>query len=491
MTTTTRAATDRRRDAIAMIGIAIVVLVLRLPLHSIAVLSVDESAYMLVARDLLDGVWPFAGNFDHKPVGIYYHYAVAMGLGGEDPSSIRWLTTIAALVSALVLFWMARALAQLPLFFAVTVAIVWSFASFGLEGFSANTEMIIAPYLIGWIATFLAFARGHAGFVNSVLLSGAFAGVAVQINYLGGPLLACLYVAALVGAPRAGLKWALASGSVSILVALLQWLPLIVAGTLPNYLLLQAEFLFNYQGTADRVAWDAVLPPLLGQLLPLLVIVLVALVLLRPGRDQRDFVVIGSGATIGGLGAALTSFHLYAHYFYLVLPGLFILAIALLAAAEGTHRRLFAYALIAAGIPGLLIVLGELDRGYTMPTPEQLTADPGIDRNRAVAAHYRPVIPAGSTGYVVCDQPALYLLLDLEDVTDTPFWILHLYPFLERIDAAEEVAFIRAEQPEFLLIGTSCTPAAEALVRSAFADYRRADEYLNVELWTAPQARLN
>ncbi len=491
MTSTSFAAIDGRRDLLAALAIAAIVLLLRLPLHSIAVLSVDESAYMLVARDLLDGIWPFAGNFDHKPVGIYYHYAAAMAVDGEDPSSIRWLTTIAALVCALTIFWMARALARLRLGVAVTIALAWTFASFGLEGYSANTEMIIAPYILGWIAAFLAFARVRAGFAASALLSGALAGIAVQINYLAGPLLGCLYLAALLSAPRERLKWVLASGTISILVALLHWLPLVIAGTLPDYLTLQVEFLGNYQGTAERVDWDSVVPPLASQLLPLLLVVFGGILLLRPFREQRYISLLGTGALVGGLGAALASFHLYPHYFYLALPGLFLLAIAALAATAGTRQRLFAYALIAASMPGLFIALGELPRGYTMPTLSDLAADPGIDRNRAVAAHFAPEIPAGSSGYIVCDQPALYLLLDLEDVTDTPFWILHLYPFLERIDAATEVAAIRAERPDVLLIGTSCKPEVEALVRRVFADYRREEEYLGVELLRAPEARLN
>ena len=491
MTAANEARRERRTSRIALIGIALLVLVLRLPLHSIAVLSVDESAYMLVARDLLDGIWPFAGNFDHKPVGIYYHYAAAMAVGGEDPVSIRWLTTLAAIASALTLFWMARSLAGLRLFLALMVAVAWTFASFGLEGFSANTEMIIAPYVLGWIAAFLAFASGRAGLVGSTLLSGAFAGLAVQINYLAGPLLACLYIAALLTAPGKRLKWVLASGGVSILVALMHWVPLVLAGTLPNYLMLQVEFLANYQGSADRVDWDAVIPPLSSQLLPILAVVIVGLAILRPFGEWRAMTIVGAGAAVGGLGAALASFHLYPHYFYLALPGLLTLAIAALAAATDLRQRLFAYALVAAGLPGLMIALGELDRGFAMPTTEALAADPGIDRNRAVATYYRDAVPAGSTAYIVCDQPALYLLLDVEDVTDTPFWILHLYPFLERIDAATEVADIRASRPDHLLIGTSCRPEVEAIVRSAFSDYVREDEYLDVERWSAPQARLN
>ena len=477
--------TSHKVDAIAALGIALLVLVLRLPFHPLAILSVDESAYMLVARDLLDGLWPFAGNFDHKPVGIYLHYAAAMALGGEDPSSIRWLTTIAGIASALTLFWMARRVAALPLGTALFAVLAWIFASFGLEGTSANSEMILAPYLLGWMAAFLGFAHGRTRFATSAIVSGALAGIAVQVNYLAGPLLGCLYLAALATGPSERLRWVLASGTVSIFVALLHWLPLELAGTLRNYLHLQAQFLGGYQGEASGKDWAASLPVLATQLLPILAVVAGGLVLARPAKAQRNLVFVGLGASTGGLLAALASMRLFAHYFYLMLPGLFVLALAILAAAPEAKRRLASYALLVAALPGLMIAIGGLKRGYAMPTDAQLAADPGRDRARAIATRFAPAIPVGSSGYVVCEQPVLYLLLGLEDVTDTPFWPLHIYAFMA--GAPDEATRIAARRPDFLIIGRSCKPGDEARLRRLFEDYRPLGEAEGAELWQAPQ----
>ncbi|MEN3971847.1 hypothetical protein WJS89_04125 [Sphingomicrobium sp. XHP0235] len=484
----TRDQAPDRADLIAAVALVALVLLFRLPFHSIAVLTVDESAYMLVARDLLGGIWPGGGNFDHKPVATYYHYAAAMALGGPDPSSIRWLTTLSALATALTFFWILRRILALGTAWALGLTACWVFIAFGLEGFSANTEMIVIAYVLGWIAAFLAFVGGTVRPLPTALLSGIAAGIAVQINYLAGPLLAYLYLGALLLGPRQNVRWLLTSGVVSILVALALLVPLVVAGTLGAYLDIQMEFLRGYQGSPDRINWAEEIPPLKWQLAPLLALAFIAALIARQEKLVRTAARIGAFAATGAITVAFASVHLFAHYFHLALPGLFLVAASAIASAREAKRRLLTTALVLTAIPGFALAAGELDRGYGPVSAARLEADPELDRNRAVAQRFSAHVEPGSTGYVVCDQPVLYLLLDLRDLTDYPFWILHVYEWLDRVEPEREVAAIRAQRPRWLIDGRSCPDTARQMIEAQFGDYEKVDEYLGATLYRAPAA---
>src|SRR4029079_5973964 len=86
------------RDAAA---IAIICLLLRGPTFGLSEMSWDETAFVLVAREILNGHWPFTTLFDHKPIGLYFHFAAALALFGDDPIAARMLGWIVVTATAL------------------------------------------------------------------------------------------------------------------------------------------------------------------------------------------------------------------------------------------------------------------------------------------------------------------------------------------------------------------------------------------------------
>ncbi|MCJ7421791.1 ArnT family glycosyltransferase [Sphingomicrobium astaxanthinifaciens] len=493
MTAITATEAPRRARWGAAALIALVVLALRLPLHPIAVLSVDESAYMLVARDLLAGQWPFAGAFDHKPIALYLHYAAAMGLGGEDPSAIRWLATLAALGSALTLWWIARRVFALPPRAALLVGLGWAFASFGLEGYSSNTEILLNGWLMLWLAAFLGWSRGAARFAPAALLSGLAAGIAVQVNYLAGPLLAALYLGALLPAPRKHVGWLLASGLVAIAVALLLLVPLLLAGTLEGYVAQQVAFLSRYQGNIALADWGTVLRPVALELAPLM---LVALLLGLAARGAQG--APGERAARGGLGLlgllylaaavtmALVSGRVFAHYFHLLLPGLFLIVLEGLAASPAARRARLSLLLLLATLPGLFVALGQAQRGIGVARTLAAGGLPELDRERSATRLFAEHVPPGASGYVTCAQPIYYLTLGLEAPTRYPFWSIHVYGYLPGLDPETHIRAIHARAPEVFIIGENCPEAELAMIEGIFADYVEVAAHRGVRLALRP-----
>jgi 4-amino-4-deoxy-L-arabinose transferase-like glycosyltransferase len=66
---------------------------------SVELLDQDETIYALVALELLSGELPYQAIFDHKPIGIYYIYAIFMGLFGKSFYAIRIMTMLMIVVA--------------------------------------------------------------------------------------------------------------------------------------------------------------------------------------------------------------------------------------------------------------------------------------------------------------------------------------------------------------------------------------------------------
>ncbi|MCJ8190489.1 hypothetical protein [Sphingomicrobium aestuariivivum] len=465
--------------------LAVIVLALRLPLHPIAVLTVDESSYMLVARDLLAGQWPLSGNFDHKPVALYMLYAAAMGIGGHDPSSIRWIATLSALASSLAVLWIACRAYALPLRSAMIAALAWTFASFGLEGYSSNTEIILNAFVMLWLAAFLGWSAGAARFWPAAILSGVAAGVAVQVNYLAGPLLAALYLGGLLVSPRDNFRWLLLSGLVSIATALALLVPLVMAGTLESYIAQQQAFLGRYQGNIAKADWGELMQPVALQLAPL---ALVSLLLGLAGREGR-----GAGKSLvaflyiaAAVAMALVSGRVFAHYFHLLLPGLFLLALAGLAGADEARRGRLGLLLLLATLPGLMIALGQAQRGIGVARAMAAGELTELDRERSVTRLFAPHVPENATGYVTCTQPVYYMTLGLADLTPYPFWSVHVYGYLPGLDPETHVRQIHARRPDVFIMGENCPDPEIAMIEDIFADYVAVEEHRGVKLALRP-----
>src|SRR5262249_43693106 len=115
----------------------------------------DESLYLLVAREWLDGRVPYVDIVDNKPPGIYALFVFAQLLFGRSVISIRLLACVAAASWAFLLFRMGGSRAGSDrLGVGFLAALLYLVHSTGNNGIAANTEVFYTPFVLGgfWLA---------------------------------------------------------------------------------------------------------------------------------------------------------------------------------------------------------------------------------------------------------------------------------------------------------------------------------------------------
>ena len=69
-------------------------------------------------------------------------------------------------------------------------------------------------------------------------------------------------------------------------------------------------------------------------------------------------------------------------------------------------------------IPGVAIAISQVIRGLEIRSDVAQGLPPQLDREKAIEMLYADQLAGARTAYVVCEQPVLYMMLDLDDVTD-------------------------------------------------------------------------
>ena len=72
------------------------------------VINWDESTFMLLGSDVLEGTLPYLQRFDNKPPMIFFIFAAWMGVFGQSILSVRLLGDLCIAMSALLIFLIAR-----------------------------------------------------------------------------------------------------------------------------------------------------------------------------------------------------------------------------------------------------------------------------------------------------------------------------------------------------------------------------------------------
>ena len=219
----------------------------------------DETTYALVARSLMLGNLPYHEAFDHKPIGLYYIFALFFQIFGYSLTAIRLMPFAAIGLTSWLLYRIAKKQMPPHQHFVALCAILFmtTCASFGNGGHASNTEILQMPVFAGW---WLAALNCPESSWRRPLLLGALSGLASQINYLGGFVLA-VSTAVMLAWPlfsnttrttlRSFMTAGLLSLSAFIAVVLLALLPLIVEEELLQYVEMQRAFLGVYQSVLN------------------------------------------------------------------------------------------------------------------------------------------------------------------------------------------------------------------------------------------------
>jgi 4-amino-4-deoxy-L-arabinose transferase-like glycosyltransferase len=156
----------------------------------ITLINGDEGIYLLISREILDGVLPYQGSFDHKPVGLYYLFALAQLLFGQDVHAIRLLAILACALTAFFLALTLMAAVRSGLFAAAMAAVLYGLASLTMGGLATNTEILLNCYFAMALAVFHLARLSERYAPGCSSLAGLLLGLMFHTNYLGAPAIA-------------------------------------------------------------------------------------------------------------------------------------------------------------------------------------------------------------------------------------------------------------------------------------------------------------
>jgi len=437
-------------------AIALLSLLLRAPNFGLSDISWDEPVFALVGREILNGHWPFTAVFDHKPVGLYLHFAAAIALFGDNPTASRILGWIVVTVTALAVRYILASQVGLRREAAFVVAVAYLFAALGFGGDSAASEHFANLYVTA--CALLLFRNGWP----ATMLAGVSAGLAIGTSYLAILLIGGLFAGYL--ATQAEISSVLRSVAQFTAGALLSiaalHAPIFVFADPNQYFVPQLSFLAGY---GDEATITQRLIRLVEEGAPLIPLVAAGLAMVylsaSPHRHKRTAgfglrPLVGMG--VGAAFAIMASGYVFPNYFLLALPPLFLWSGALWSRArQRAGRVLFGVAIastaVTIGIPGMAgAAIGAAD------LLAKARGDLRFDQTRQIARIAAPKLQPGDTIYEICTPPVIYQLLRVRPPTKYPVEEQLLVPrFADalRIDVDEELEAVFAKRPAVVILG--------------------------------------
>ncbi len=496
--------------------IIVAVVLLRLPSAFQSVIDWDESIYILVAREILNGYLPYTAVFDHKPIGLYYLFAGFLAVFGDDPFSVRLLGIAAVAGSCLLLRHLLVAHVGLLPRTALWIALVYAVATGGLGGAAVNTEILVNFLTLTWVVAILHGQRNaSAGYF---LLAGAAMGVSFQINYLTGLLIIGFSAGYAVVCVRqandaaAALQRMVVDGLVAIcgflLAAFVLLSPLFLFGDPSTYFGLQHAYLFNYRPTVSTTQSLERLYETGQAFLPLVALFWFGWIIGGRRQANREAVRGGSkdmiapialGILLGSFAAVCASFRFYQHYFLFLLPPLFILCGA--AIAKFPPRMLFyrfgvVLLMVASfniGIRGFI----EAGKGLAVASQMAFSATLPADKPRSLARTLRPLLGDEDTIYVACDQTIIYQLAGVSppiQFAHFPHALMPSYADAFGVPVADRIDQILQKRPRAIVLGNfnRCRKVPEAVwslleEKIQLAGYEFYQDYRGGRLFLRPQ----
>jgi len=160
------------------------VLLLRAAIFVRSAVDWDESLYVLIASQWLQGHLPYTTVFDLKPVGIFAIFSVALGLLGDTILSIRFVTVLFVYATCIAIFLLGRRL-LVSRTSALVAAFFYPVFTLGMEGLASNTELFFMFFnIVGLLLLLSALDQfGWKRWVY-VFFAGLSFGAALQIKYL-------------------------------------------------------------------------------------------------------------------------------------------------------------------------------------------------------------------------------------------------------------------------------------------------------------------
>ena len=163
-------------------------LLLRAGSFQISAIDLDESMYLLQAREWLRGGWPLVATWDLHPVGGPAMVAIALLTFGESVVSARLLGWLAVSATAWILYLTIRILGG-PRAVGIGAGLLYIIHTAILAGLATNTELLFAPFTCAALAIGVHALRNQTTLsYRSLVAMGLLIGWALTIKQVVVPL---------------------------------------------------------------------------------------------------------------------------------------------------------------------------------------------------------------------------------------------------------------------------------------------------------------
>jgi 4-amino-4-deoxy-L-arabinose transferase-like glycosyltransferase len=173
-----------KRHSRFLIGLLLAACLAALPILTYP-LYVDQALFWLGGRAIVNGMSPYLGFWDLKPLAVYYTYALPAGLFPAQPSLLFIVSFLVGLPSAVGLHWLGRRLFSPPagLWAALVFLMVYFRSSYDVL---AQSDELSLPFMV--FALVAAYKAGDAApssraALAYALLSGALCGICFWYKY--------------------------------------------------------------------------------------------------------------------------------------------------------------------------------------------------------------------------------------------------------------------------------------------------------------------
>jgi 4-amino-4-deoxy-L-arabinose transferase-like glycosyltransferase len=487
----------------AIVAILATVVLPRLLMLNVSVIDWDESIYALIGQQWIQGHVPHETVFDHKPIGLYAIFASFFLVFGDAVWAIRLIPIAFVAGTAALLARLAQAQFGDDRMLGGVVAALYGLLTLTNGGLATNTEILINFFVVLSLYLIVRWQLDCRTSIPGGLAAGASLGMALQVNYLAGILVAGAagyYLAwAVLRRPATGFfRRYLQNGAYMfcgfLLFTIIAHLPVLLYGDLSDYFALKLAYLSGYEGVGDTAIAVRRVSEAISPYWPFLTLALLLAATGLWGRggsqplwDTRESPADRSTAAwlvfaAFAVAAALASQHFYQHFFLFLVPALVMLAAAFLRLARpaGRLRAFIASWLVLMGAVSALDAREELLRGYRAQQRvlRGAPADSVAEAGDFMARRLEP----GDTIYVHDGQPILYFMTRTVPPTRFAFPDTHLKDEVANrlgFTPSEAVGAILERKPRFIVTrprpdGSDLSPAAARLYDALDRDYAPA-----------------
>jgi hypothetical protein len=468
-------------------------LLLRAGSLPISAIDLDESMYVLQAREWLRGGWPLVATWDLHPVGGPAMVAIALLTFGESVVSARLLGWLAVSATAWILYLTIRILGG-PRVVGIGAGLLYIIHTAILAGLATNTELLFAPFTCAAMAIGVHALRNQTTLSwRSLVAMGLLIGWALTIKQVVVPL-GCLSFA-LPTLPayargslslRRGIVMAAAYALLCATPTMAFALAYFLKGELAAFV--DGSFLAPLRYIQHPIPLTAVALQVLKACFSLWWLIVLAFVaVMRIGtslsfREERAATNFALLWFLAGCIAVVIPGQFYAHYFLILVPPLSLLA----AIGAGRFARM-ARPSLAAGVLACLVIatssdiwldriphlirLGRLSECCTLGIADK------PDVPRLVANRIADELAPGEPIFVFNYQPIVYFLSRAALPTKFLFPVqLVGTPNFTGIDLDAELARVLASRPHFIVVDRGSMyfvrPDAQAVMEAKLkADY--------------------